>query len=133
MAAINSVEGTLEFILLRIVKNSRTAIDNIYIKKTRNYTISPIINGLYDHDAQMIIIGNIMSSGQVCNPQYMRNYSNYNITQFQEMLSYELWDDIFTNDNVNNIFNAFLNTYLRIFYSCFTKKKLLPNLSTTRE
>jgi hypothetical protein len=38
------------------------------------------------------------------------------------MLSYELWDDVFTNDNVNNISNAFLNTYLKIFYSCFTKK-----------
>jgi hypothetical protein len=38
------------------------------------------------------------------------------------MLSYELWDDVFTNDNVNNIFNAFLNTYLKIFYQCFIKK-----------
>ena len=54
------------------------------------------------------------------------------MTKFQEMLSYELWDDVFTNDNVNNTFNVFLNTYLRIFYSCFTKKKLLlPNLNVT--
>jgi hypothetical protein len=70
----------------------------------------------------MIIIDNKISSAQVCNPQYMRNYSNYNITNFQEMLSYELWDDVFRNDNVNNTFNEFLNTYLRNFYSCFTKK-----------
>ena len=80
----------------------------------------------------MIIIDNIILSKQVSNPQYIRNYSNYNITKFQEMLSFELWDDVFTNDNVNNTFNVFLNTYLRIFYSCFTKKKLLlPNLNVT--
>jgi hypothetical protein len=38
------------------------------------------------------------------------------------MLSYELWDDVFINDNANNIFNAFLNTYLKNVYSCFIKK-----------
>ena len=123
--------GTVNF-PTRIVKVSQTAIDNIYIKKNRNYTIKPIINGLSDHDAQMIIIDNIILSKQVSNPQYIRNYSNYNITKFQEMLSFELWDDVFTNDNVNNTFNVFLNTYLRIFYSCFTKKILLPNLNVTR-
>jgi hypothetical protein len=111
----------------RIVKDSRTAIDNIYIHKTRNYTINPLINGLSDHDAQMIVVDGIMSPGQVCNFQYIRNYSNYNINKFQEMLSYELWDDVFINDNVN-IFNSFLNTYLRIFYSCFTRRKITPRL-----
>lgn len=40
------------------------------------------------------------------------------------MLRYELWDDTFTNDNVNNIFNTLLNTYLKNLYSCFTKKSL---------
>jgi hypothetical protein len=73
----------------RIVKGSRTAIDNIYIHKTRNYTINPVINGLSDHDAQMILISDIISPGQVCSPQYIRNYSNYNIFKFQELLSYE--------------------------------------------
>jgi hypothetical protein len=106
----------------QIVKDSRTAIDNIYIHKTRNYTINPVINGLSDHDAQMITMDSIMQFGQACNPHYVRNYSNFNINKFQEMLSYELWDDVFTNDNVNNIFNEFLNTYLKFFYSCFTKK-----------
>jgi hypothetical protein len=105
-----------------IVKDSRTAIDNIYIHETRNYTINPVINGLSDHDAQMITMDNIMRIGQPCNPQYVRNYSNFNVNKFQEMLSYELWDDVFTNDNVNNIFNEFLNTYVKFFYSCFTKK-----------
>jgi exonuclease III len=138
--------GTVSF-PTRIVKDSRTAIDNIYIHKTRNYTINPVIrcfptwgprptggqfdcyggqfenglvvlcicyigsirilerlswgmaqkrlgntaviNGLSDHDAQMISVGDIMLPGQVCSPQYIRSYSNYNISKFQELLSYE--------------------------------------------
>jgi len=41
-----------------IQKNSATAIDNIFIdtSKMGNYTISPIINGLSDHDAQIITL-----------------------------------------------------------------------------
>jgi hypothetical protein len=49
----------------RIVKEARTATDNIYIHKTRNYTISPVINELSDHDAQMILISEILSLGPV--------------------------------------------------------------------
>jgi hypothetical protein len=106
-------------------------IDNIYIHKTRNYTINTVINGLSDHDAQMIITDSIMSSGQVCNLQYIRNYSNNNIIKFQEMLSYELWKDVFTNDNVNNIFNAFLILIYKFSIHVLLKKSL-PNLSITR-
>jgi hypothetical protein len=51
--------GTVNF-PARIVNNSRTAIDNIYVNKTRNYSINPLINGLSDHDAQMMIIDNMM-------------------------------------------------------------------------
>jgi len=42
----------------RIQKNSTTAIDNIFIdtSKTGNYSVSPIINGLSDHDAQLITL-----------------------------------------------------------------------------
>jgi hypothetical protein len=72
----------------------------------------------------MIIIDNMMLVEQVYNHHYMRKYSNYNINKFLEMISYESWDDVFMNDNVNCTFSAFLNTYLRIFYSCFTKRKI---------
>jgi hypothetical protein len=39
------------------------------------------------------------------------------------MLSYENWEDVFREANVNVIFNNFLNTFLRIFYACFHVKK----------
>ena len=38
-------------------------------------------------------------------------------------LSNESWDDVFTEDNADMIFNKFLNTYLRIFYQSFPYKK----------
>jgi hypothetical protein len=34
-------------------------------------------------------------------------------------LTYESWDNIFTDDDVKTIFNHFLYTYLRNFYSSF--------------
>ena len=45
------------------------------------------------------------------------------------MLSFENWQDVFFEDNVNFIFNNFHNTYLRIFYASFqiTKSKSYQN------
>jgi len=37
------------------------------------------------------------------------------------------WDEIFTEDNVDIMFNNFLNTYLKIFYHCFPFMKSHPN------
>jgi len=39
--------------------------------------------------------------------------------EFMINLTYESWDNIFTDDDVNTIFNNFLHTYLRNFYSSF--------------
>ena len=46
-------------------------------------------------------------------------------------LSYELWEHVFDGDDVNKIFNSFLNIFLRIYYSSFpliqTKSKMNQN------
>jgi hypothetical protein len=39
-------------------------------------------------------------------------------------LSYETWDNVFVDKDVDTIFNSFLNTYLRIFYSSFPIRKV---------
>ena len=53
------------------------------------------------------------------------------INEFKDKLSSELWQNVF--DNVNNdvdtIFNSFLNTYLQIFYSCCPKKTVNESTS----
>jgi hypothetical protein len=38
-------------------------------------------------------------------------------------LSYEIWDTIFGENDVNKIFNNFHNTFLRIFCSSFPTKE----------
>jgi len=50
--------------------------------------------------------------------------NEFTISAFKLNLSYESWDEIFTEDNAESVFNSFLNTYLRIFNHSFLLKKL---------
>jgi hypothetical protein len=52
-----------------------------------------------------------------------RKIDDNSINQFKFLLSYENWEEVFSDKNVNTIFNNFLNTYLRIFYTSFPLKK----------
>jgi hypothetical protein len=98
---------------------------HIYIHKT-NYTISPVINGLLDDNAQMII-SNMNLPVWVCNPKYIKNCSNYNLSKFRKW-NYKWWDDVFINNDENKIFSAFLNTYLKIVHSYFVQKRITSKL-----
>jgi hypothetical protein len=48
-----------------------------------------------------------------------RKIDNHTAAEFSLQLSYESWDEIFGEKDVNLIFNSFLNTYLRIFNTSF--------------
>ena len=111
----------------RTTNNSATLIDNIFIDNRRNYSIKPCINGLSDHDAQLITLSNIALPISSSEPTYIRNINKSTIAEFQLQLSGEQWDNIFGNDNVNEMFNHFLNTFLRYYYSCFPKKEIKSN------
>jgi hypothetical protein len=66
-----------------------------------------------------------------CNPQkielptfngginIVRKVNEYTIIDFLDNLSNESWESTFNTENVDLMFNSFLNTYLRIFYSSF--------------
>jgi hypothetical protein len=56
-------------------------------------------------------------------PIYSRVIDDYSVNKFIELLSYESWEAVFSNGNINIIFNSFSDTYLRIFQSCFPIKK----------
>jgi len=75
------------------------------------------MNGLSDHDAQEVIIHNIFE--QNCDTYFCfnRRIDKSSIIDFNTKLSYEVWEDIFAENDVNTIFNGFFNMYLRIFYS----------------
>jgi hypothetical protein len=104
----------------RIKNGAASALDNIFIdvSKNGNYTICPLVNGLSDHDAQILKLNNLNTQGQYNEIQIIRSFNKQCITNFKIKLSFETWDNILGGNYVNIIFNNFLNTYLRIFYSC---------------
>ena len=110
----------------RIQNNSLSIIDNIFINtfKFSNFSLYPIINGLSDHDAQSIILHKILEQNCNCYFYFNRKIENYTIADFNTKLRQELWEDIFTENDVNTIFNNLLNTYLRIFHSSFPLQKV---------
>ena len=61
----------------------------------------PLINGLSDHDAQIITLSNILISvaRHVFSFTWKINSSSINKSTF--LLSYENWEDVFLEKNVN--------------------------------
>ena len=60
----------------------------------------------------------------------IRKMDKSSMLEFQITLSYEVWENVsntHNNKDVNSIFNAFRNTYLQIFYSCFPKKNIIES------
>jgi len=109
----------------RIGNNSSSLIDNIYIDTNRfTFTVCPLINGLSDHDGQLIHLTSIHYPNQKQPFTYRRKFDNIAIQKFTDLLSYENWDDVFQGSDVNEIFNNFHNTYLRIFNISFPIKKI---------
>ena len=127
LLASYDLSSTVQF-PIRIQNNSYSAMTiSLSILSNFMISVSPIINRLSDHDAQNIIICNLLDRN--CNTQisFKRRIDVFSIKDFHIKLSYESWEDIFTEDDVNTIFNNFLNTYLRIFYYSFPLKKSIIN------
>ena len=74
---------------MRIFNGSSTAIDNIFIDLSRNFTINPLISGLSDHDVQLLISENIIAPIQEFTSCYVRNINSFTIDEFQSKLSAE--------------------------------------------
>jgi len=125
LLASYDLHSTVDF-PTRVNNCSSTAIDNIFIDKYKNtnFTINPLPNGLSDHDERILILHNIKIQNLRTNYCTNRRINEFNISEFKLHLSYESWDEIFTEENVYSIFNSFVNTYLRIFNHNFP-----PNMS----
>jgi hypothetical protein len=94
---------------VRKSKASTTAIDNIFITRTKNYIINPHINGLSDHEAQIIMIENIVLTKQVNNITTKRYINDQTILEFQLLLSHENWEEIFVEDDANRMMPTLLS------------------------
>jgi len=110
-------------------QKSATAIDNIFTDATRigNYTIHPIINGLSDHDAQSITFHTINSKPPTLKRMLIRRLNEHTINDFLLQLSYKTWDTVFSSNDVKVMFNSFIDSYLKIFYSSFPLKRVSIN------
>ncbi|PNF30487.1 hypothetical protein B7P43_G10883 [Cryptotermes secundus] len=113
----------------RVQHGSVTSIDNFFIDITKagNYSIKPIINGLSDHDAQVVIFHSFNFRPSIKKSIMMRKITDLAVNDFLLKLSHEAWDTVFSTDNVNGMFNSFLDTYLKIFYCSFPLKSVCAN------
>jgi len=108
----------------RISNKSASTIDNFFmdISRLEDFSVTPFPNDLSDHDAQILAF-KIPIQIQHDKTKLIRKIDKHSISDFIYILSNETWDSVFDSTDVNLMFNSFLNTYLRIFYSCFPLKK----------
>ena len=64
-----------------------------------NYTLHPLINGLSDHDGQILQLTNLSLniSTQPNETKIIHNFCKHNIHNFKTNLSYEVWDTVFVS------------------------------------
>ena len=79
------------------------------------------MNRLSDHDAQLLTLKTLSLKPLTKRIKVIRTFYKNSLNDFLNKLSYDMWDTTFTSEGVN-MFNAFLDTYLKIFYSSFPKK-----------
>src|SRR5215469_18643825 len=99
----------------------------IFVDKNSSFSISPWINGLSDHDAQILRLE--VPGIQTSQPSFIfvRDYNERNIASFLQSLSHEQWSEVFEENDVNKMFNNFLNVYVRCHQSNFRiVKKHIP-------
>jgi hypothetical protein len=112
----------------RVSNTSATLIDNIFINRNTNktFSITPLPNGLSDHDAQLLTLSRAPFLNFSSSSVTRRLINDNTIIEFKNNLSTEYWADIFNiNDDINTMFNNFINTYLRIFNNSFPCKKFI--------
>ena len=109
----------------RVENTSITAVDNIFIDvfQLESYTATSIINDMSEHDAQLLIINTDYSHVPIHTLKTIKKINKYTIYDFIDELNCESWDSIFNSEDINTMFNSFLNIYLRIFYSSFPLKQ----------
>ena len=111
----------------RVQNTSATAVGNIFIDVSQfeRYTITPILNGLSDYDAHLLLISTDYSHMPIQKSKTIKKINKYTISDFMNKLSNKSSDTIFNSEYVNSLFNSFVNIYLRIFYFSFPPKSVI--------
>jgi len=80
--------GTVSF-TTRKTDASTSAIDNIFIARIKNYIIYRILNGLSDHEVQILMTENTVLPKQRNNITTKRDINDQSILEFQLLLNHE--------------------------------------------
>jgi hypothetical protein len=111
----------------RICKNKGTIIDSFFIDrmKFKNILVSPFVNGLSDHDAQIISLDNIKSLALHSVPKKkLRIINDITLKNFLSSLRKELWLMVYEAKNDNCILIIFIapfREFLRVVSPLFIK------------
>jgi hypothetical protein len=126
LLATYGLHSTIQF-PTRIANSFTSTIDNIFINTftLNDFIVHPLINGISDHDAQIIVLHDVIIQNESNCFYFTQKFNKSLALDFNIKLSYESWDSVFSYNDVNLSFNNFLNTYLRIFYSTFTHKGMV--------
>jgi len=84
-----------------------------------------------DHDAQIITLTDISTPIPEQSFSLFRKVDDNTIRNFVYLLRYENWENVFLEENVNIIYNNFVNNYLRILYASFPFVRL-KNLQNSK-
>ena len=106
----------------RINNNNGTLIDTVFVDTTLydKIQVNPFINGLSDHDAQTICLKNInIGSQQNVSKIKSRLINEQTIKHFQALLKDETWDTIYKSPCTNEMYNRFLDIFLRYYEASF--------------
>jgi hypothetical protein len=77
-------------------------MDGVFIDKCKmsNYTIVPIVNGLSNHDVQLLSLNN-STNVLKCHYYTKRQINRMNIENFMVNLCFETCDEIFTDADID--------------------------------
>jgi hypothetical protein len=78
--------------------------------------IFPLSNALSDHEAECIIVNKFFLETKVNNGKYKNKFKirlimSANVSYFQEQLSQESSENVFSTNDVNSSFYKFLSTF----------------------
>jgi hypothetical protein len=60
-------------------------------------------------------------------PIKLRIINDHSTAEFQYLLSFKQWEDVFGANDIDTMFKNFLNTYLRCFYASYVKRNVSNN------
>jgi uncharacterized membrane protein len=100
----------------RICPTTVSLIESLFLDRRRKgkFQLYTVLNGLSDHDGQILKLENLQVKVQNTNTAYkykVRQINDKTIKNFQSELENENWEEVYLQNDVNDKFNIFLTTF----------------------